>query len=112
MSGNFEAREQEQTSKAIDGIAYGRNVRVLARTGERLLIWVPGQSVWSGTGQPWRYEASGMFIHQLDRGHYRRLCSGGRLASQLRDQAAEIDRAFGEGFHKLLDPKKTIVVGA
>lgn len=111
MPDNFETREQEVINRAIDGIAYGRGVRVLARTGEKLLIWVPGQSAWNGTGRPWRYEPSAMFVHQLDRGHYRRLSSGGRVDTRIRGKAAEIDQAFGEGFHKLLDPHKTVVVG-
>lgn len=112
MTGNFERREpQETTSRALDGIDYGRNVRVLARRGDTLLLWVPGQSAWSGTGQPWRYASSSLIVHLNGGRDYRRLASGGRLKVRLAEQAAAIDEHFGDGFHKLLEPSATIVVG-
>lgn len=112
MGANFESIQSEVHQRGVwNGVDYGRNVRVLARTPERLLIWVPGQSAWSGTGQPWRYAESTMIAHSLRRGDYKRLSSGGRLAIRLKEKAAAIDGIFGDGFSKLLDPARTIVVG-
>lgn len=106
---NFTLLDQEVTSRAIDGIHYGNHVRVLVRCGDRLLIWVPGQSAWNGTGQPWRYEPAHLFIHRPSN-RYSRLSSGGRLKRALVDQAAAIDAEFGEGVSKLLEPTKTLVL--
>lgn len=113
MSGNFRVLEQERTSKAIDGVDYGRNVRILARADGKLLLFVPGQSAWNGTGQPWRYEPSCLMVHVDGGQRYHRLASGGRLVSRLREAAItrKIDEHFGEGFHKLLDPKGTVEIG-
>jgi hypothetical protein len=114
MTANFETLDQETLSSAIDGIGYGPKTRVLARAGRKLLLWVPGHSGWNGTGQPWRYVSSSLIVHLGDArrgGDYRRLATGGRLKSRIAEQAASIDFHFGEGFHKLLDPSRTVVVG-
>jgi hypothetical protein len=112
MSGNFQERELETTSRPLDGIAYGRGVRILARQGDKLLLWVPGQGVWSGTGQPWRYEPGALYFH--DQGDYKRLAGGGGgLQAHLRvlETRSRIDALFGEGFHQLISPRKTIIIG-
>ncbi len=108
---NFKTIDQERTSTAIDGVAYGRNIRILARVGNKLLIWVPGQSVWAGTGQPWIYAPSGLYVHYQTRGGTK-IGGGGRLTvTRLGLFARQIDDRFGDGFWRLLDPNKTVVVG-
>lgn len=111
-SGNFALAELETINRALDGIYYGPKVEVLVRTGSMLLLWVPGHAAWSGTGQPWRYAPSSMYVHRIGRhDYYKRLCEGGRKVARLKDCAAEIDKHFGEGFSALLEPKKTVVTG-
>lgn len=108
---NVRTVEQEIINRAVDGIDYGRRVRVLARSGERMLLWVPGQPVWAGTGQAWAYSSAHMMLH-LGNGRYNRLCDGGRLsARRIAELAAPIDAAFGEGFAKLIEIKATVIVG-
>jgi hypothetical protein len=113
VSGNFRVLDQERTDRAIEGVDYGRKVLILARAEGKLLLWVPGQSAWNGTGQPWRYEPSRLMIHVGGGSRYHRLSSGGRLVSRLRDPDVGrlIDEHFGDGFHKLLDPKTTVEIG-
>jgi hypothetical protein len=107
---NFKLLDKEIAARGQwDGVYYGNHVQVLARTRTMLLLWVPGQSVWSGTGQAWRYAQAHMMIHRRGSSRYSRLCEGGRLKVRLHDCAAEIDEAFGDGFSKLLDPTKTVV---
>jgi hypothetical protein len=107
---NFQLVDQEVIRGAIDGVYYGPQSNVLARTGTKLLIWVPGHSSWDGTGRPWRYEPTALYV-SMRRDRYKRLSTGGRLVASLKENAKAIDEAFGEGFHQLLEPSKTVVTG-
>lgn len=112
MSGgaNFELVDQEEIRGAMGGIYFGPRVLVLLRCGDRRLIWVPGHATWSGTGQPWTYAPTSMFITR-PRDSYTRLASGGRLKLALAEKADAIDAEFGEGVSKLLVPGRTVVIG-
>lgn len=109
---NFKIVEpQERLTRAYNGIYYGPLSLILARTPERLLIWTPGHSAWSGTGQPWVYQTAEMFVVARTSSDYVRLAKGGRLEAAIRAMAAGIDKHFGDGFHQLLERGKTVVVG-
>lgn len=113
---NFREIDQEIIHGTINGCNYAPRVRVLARTQDKLLIWVPGSSYWSGmhgtlySGAQMRVvERRTHGAHELTTGL---ICEGVRLTKGIFKQFADkIDAHMGEGFHALLDKQKTIVVG-
>lgn len=111
---NFQTLEQELTGRTINGCDYGRPCRVLARTQDLLLLWVPGSkgSYYGATYHPAEMRCMPRRTHgwrELDSGL---ICSGERLHNRVFAKFAnEIDSHLGEGFHALLDVHKTVVVG-
>lgn len=112
MSANFQILDQEIGRGARHGVDFGPRWRVLVRLGDRWLLWIPGHSGWAGTGQAWQYVEASMYISD-PKMHWesKRICGGGRLVRALQEHSAKIDDAFGEGISKLIDPKKTLVIG-
>jgi hypothetical protein len=113
---NFSVLDQEIISGHINGCNYAPKVRVLARTHDNLLLWVPGSSYWSGMYGT-RYSGAEMrVVHRRTHG-VRELtsgliCEGQRLKQSIfADNADKIDAVFGECFHKMLETRKTVVVG-
>jgi hypothetical protein len=113
---NFREIDQEIINGTINGCNYGGKIRVLARTNDYLLVWVPGSSHWSGMHGTLYTGAEMRIINRRTHGH-RELVSGlvcdkERLHNRIFPKyAAKIDETFGEGFHGLLDTRKTVVVG-
>lgn len=111
MSANFTLLAQEELRGARAGIYFGPRSLVLLRRDDKWLIWTPGHSTWSGTGQPWTYAAASLSISDPRRhGGYRTICRGGRLKQVLRGHAEAIDAEFGEGISQLIEPDKTLVI--
>ncbi len=110
---NFTVINRETINGTINGCTYAPKVHVLARTVDRMLIWVPGHNFWSGMhGKQYAGTAMRALRRNQHGIHDTRICEGERLkASVFVDHAKEIDEIFGDGFHKLLDPQKTLVVG-
>lgn len=113
MSNNFHSFDQVCTNYAIDGVNYGRKVRILAQTDSKFLIWIPGQSYHADRITGSLYAPSRLYVHCRDRGTaLKKLSEGGRLSTKLLKELGQaIDSYFGEGFWQLLDPKKTVIVG-
>jgi hypothetical protein len=111
---NFQEIEQEIAPCAINGVYYGPHNRVLARTQDWVLLWCTGRSQRGGGLHNIWYPASMMIVArtQRPRPQYRRVCDNERCHNRVFAKVADkIDAVFGEGFHALLDVKKTIVVG-
>jgi len=113
---NFRTVDQEVIPGTINGCSYAPRVRVLARTQDLLLLWVPGSNVWSGMYGT-QYHGAEMRVvqrrtHGADELTQGFICSGVRFKQSIfKDFAAEIDKHLGEGFHALLETKKTVIVG-
>lgn len=110
---NFQTLDQEIIKGAINGCSFAPRTRVLARTNERLLIWAPGSNYWSGM---YGTQYSGAEMRIIDRRIHAKdsilVCDGKRLKNSIFAECADkIDAVFGEGFHKLLDTRKTVAVG-
>jgi hypothetical protein len=110
---NFQTIDQEVHKGAINGCSFAPRVRILARTNERLLIWAPGSNYWSGM---YGTQYSGAEMRIIARRIHAKdsilVCDGKRLKNSIFAECADkIDAVFGEGFHKLLDTRKTVVIG-
>lgn len=99
----------------VNGVTYGGMGRVFARTPTLLLVWFKGANV-KGGGYDYIWSPATMRV--LDRkdhgsrGLSRRICQGERLHQRIFTRFADqIDEHLGEGFHKLLEIDKTVVVG-
>jgi hypothetical protein len=111
MRSNVTITEAEPFGGSYNGVHFGPGV-VLARTDQQAILWIRGRAVWSGTGQPWTYAPAHLIkIDRPDRGIGNRLATGGRLKAQIKEAAARIDEFFGDGFHALLEPGKTVIIG-
>jgi hypothetical protein len=113
---NFREIDQEIIHGTINGCSYAPKVRVLARTHDTLLIWVPGSSYWSGMHGTLYSGTQMRVVNRRDHGAHELttglICEGMRLKKSIfKEFADKIDAHLGEGFHALLDTKKTIVVG-
>jgi hypothetical protein len=113
---NFRTVDQEIIKGAVNGCNYAPRVRVLARTQDLLLLWVPGSSVWSGMYGTQYHGAEMRVVMRREHGQRELIsgliCSGVRFKQSIfKDFATEIDKHLGEGFHALLETKKTIIVG-
>jgi hypothetical protein len=113
---NFTEIDQEIIPGTINGCNYAPKVRVLARTQEKLLIWVPGSTYWSGMNGNSYCGASMRVVNRHTHGAQDLknglICDDKRLKQSIfADCAEKIDAHMGEGFHKLLGTRKTVVVG-
>lgn len=117
MSSNEPQSVDLETIKSgnVNGVAYGPNVRVFARTKTIMLIWVPGHSYYSH-GNHQSYAESNMRVVPRHEHGWRELssgliCRGERLKMSLfRDHADRIDSLLGDGVWRLLEPRKTLVL--
>ena len=112
---NFQIIDQEIIHASINGVRYGGKPRLLARTQDHLLVWVPGYTSYVNRASGRQYSRSAMVLFER-RTHgahgSKEICSGSRLSLKtFRDNADAIDAVMGEGFHELLEPNKTVVVG-
>lgn len=79
--------KQEITPSSFNGVNYGRPCRVLIREGANLLMFVPGQRAWSGTGMPWRYAPAHIIYVGPNHTLRRAPVEGGREASLVKLQS-------------------------
>lgn len=49
------------------GIDYGRPIKILSKTGDRMILQVPGHMVWAGNYQPRRYYGA-LYMAAVDGG--------------------------------------------
>lgn len=90
----------EDVHGTFNGVHYGPNMLLLARSPDWLLAWSPGHPYWSGRMQ--NYGTATLYLINRKDQHsfaqYERLFDGGRLsAARLREVREKIDQAFGEG---------------
>jgi len=112
---NFRSVDQELLSATINGMKLGGKPRLLARTQDHLLVWIPGYTSYVNRMVGNRYSTSSMVL--LERREHAahgatEICEGRKLHKKIFKMfAAEIDAQLGEGFHALLEIDKTVIVG-
>jgi hypothetical protein len=109
----FQDIEQELLSFVVGGFRYGNKMRVLARSDDHLLVWIPGNMSYSN--KSWNYSASTMVVFKRSEGASTGavvICEKKPLGAELFAQhAVTIDRIFGPSFHETLRENRTIVIG-
>lgn len=114
---NFVLVEREYIHPNIAGSVYGGKPFLLARTQDRILAWVPGYSCYGGRMSPTAYMPSHLLTHVRRETGFRGIThlwsNGGRLTAVLKkpEVCEKIDRFFGDGFYRLLEADKTVIVG-
>jgi hypothetical protein len=109
----FQVIEQEQISYVVGGFRYGNKMRVLARSNDYLLVWIPGNT--SCVYRTWSYQSAVLMVMRRDQ----HVSSGGVVicekqslnADMFAQYAVVINSIFGAGFNETLAVGKTIVVG-
>ncbi len=112
---NFRTVDQELLPATINGCRWGGKPRLLARTQDHLLVWIPGYTSYVNRMVGNRYSSASMVL--LERREHAahgctEICEGRKLHRKIfKVFATEIDAVLGEGFHALLEPDKTVIVG-
>jgi hypothetical protein len=87
--------DQETIDKVINGVDYGKKPRLLARSPEYILIWIPTQMI---------------AIKRKITRETITICAVARLSGAVfLNHATAIDKIFGKGSYVLLAPNKTVV---
>lgn len=115
---NFTLLEQETVPEAvICGFSFGSaKVHVLCRTPEKVLLLVHGYSSYGGRCSPTCYSPTSIWRFNRKQDGFRggaKLVESGRFTNKrLSDLRLLLDEAMGEeDLWKLLDIKKTLVIG-
>lgn len=119
MSGNFELLPLEMTSGTVCGFSFASaKPRVLCRTPEKVLLLVPGYSSYvCHMGQTHAYSPTALWRFRRNQDGFegaKKIAEGGRFTvARFKELGDQIDAAMGEdGLWQLLDPKRTLVLGA
>ncbi len=107
-------RPQEMAPASMNGIIFGVRSRILVRSADYLLVWVPGHTIYLNRMQGSGYGSSSLQVVGNKRPvqYYRTLVRGGRLnEAMLKSKAVEIDELFGEGTAAAIDLKATFALG-
>jgi hypothetical protein len=115
---NFQLLDQETTGGLVCGYSFASaKPKVLCRTPDKVLLLIPGYSSYvCRMGQTHSYSPTALwrFLRREDgfRGA-KKIVEGGRFSNaRLREVGDAIDAAMGEeGLWRLLDVKKTLVLG-
>lgn len=68
MRGQQRFKRRDSLVIETPGLDYGREIRVIAEAGNRMLLRVAGHKTWSGNYQPWQYYGT-LYMAAIDQGN-------------------------------------------